>query len=47
LIFFFCSIFSGTFRELFFGALCLIMSHIFWISGKKMNIWTPDPSTRI
>lgn len=47
LIFFFCSIFSGTFRELLFGALCLIMSHIFWISGKKMNIWTPDPSTRI
>lgn len=47
LIIFLCSIFSETFRELLFGSLCLMMSHIFWISGKKMNIWTPDPSTRM
>ncbi len=46
LLFFFCSLFSGIFRELFFGALCLIFSHILWLSGRKMNIWIPDPSTR-
>ncbi len=33
---------SKTVRQVIYGASCLIISQLFSISGKKLNIWLPD-----
>ncbi|MEC8384447.1 MAG: hypothetical protein VXZ89_03480, partial [Candidatus Thermoplasmatota archaeon] len=33
---------SKTVRQVIYGASCLIISQLFSITGKKLNIWLPD-----